>query len=101
MRQLDRLRASRWTKTVVAITDFDGMARVVDEEIKRARAKAAPMMLFPFGPKSLVFVAAFELIARYGRASWFVYPIPSAYDAAYTQGTRDTIWIGRGKYDLA
>ena len=54
---------------------------------------SAPVILFPYGPKPLIFVSAFELALEYPEASWFVYPIPSAYDTAYSEGIDETVWL--------
>jgi hypothetical protein len=95
IRQLTRMRASKWVKRVVRASDMNGMKFLVDHEIERARKHSAPVILFPYGPKPLIFVSAFELALEYPEASWFVYPIPLAYDTAYSEGVDETVWLGQ------
>jgi hypothetical protein len=100
LRQLTSLRASNWSRTVIGTEDIEGTSRVVEEQVRLARAKRAPVIMFPYGPKALVFAAASELMGRYPEASWFVYPIPSRYEAAHSQGVGSTTWIGRRRPEL-
>jgi hypothetical protein len=93
VRQLTRMRASNWTKYVVGVTDLPRMTELVEGEVKLAREHKAPVILFPFGPKPLMFASALELALEYPEASWFAYPMPEAYDARYTEGTSETYWL--------
>jgi hypothetical protein len=93
IQQLARMRASNWVKRVVGVTDTWMLGRYVDQQIQLAMQHEAPVILFPFGPKSMVFAAAHRLAGRYPESSWFVYPIPSSYDAEYSSGLDDTIWL--------
>jgi hypothetical protein len=93
LRQLTGARDSSWTSRVLAATDIRGMTETVQGEIVRAKEKRAPVILFPYGPKPLIFAAAFELVRAYPEASWFVYPIPARYDADYTEGIAETFWL--------
>jgi hypothetical protein len=99
--QLVSLRASNWRRMTLPLTGLEAMTIAVSEEVSRAKKKAAPVILFPYGPKPLIAVAAFELIRTYARSSWFVYPVPSRYDSGYTQGASATFWIGRQRPELA
>lgn len=85
--------AAGWRRTSVAANDPTGIARIVIEEAELALNDEAPILLFPFGPKAHVFVAAFHLALTYGAASWCVYPVPVAYNVDYTQGSAATSWM--------
>ncbi|MFQ5852219.1 MAG: hypothetical protein ACE5JU_16750 [Candidatus Binatia bacterium] len=93
IRQLTRMRASNWVKHLVGVTALSSMMRLVRDEIKKARAHRAPVILFPYGPKPLLFVSAFVLAGEYPEASWFVYPIPWSYDVPYSEGNGGTLWV--------
>lgn len=96
IRQLTSLRASKWTRQVVELTEPKEMARIVREEIAMARKGEAPVFLFGFGPKPQLLVASYELTGRYSEAAWFVYPVPQSYGVDICQGVGETKWIGRG-----
>lgn len=93
IRQLTRLRASNWIKQVVKLTDLQEMSHLVATEVKHAKDHEAPVILFPYGPKPLVFASALQLSLRYPEASWFVYPIPLTYDVSYSEGIYETDWF--------
>jgi hypothetical protein len=95
LRHLIGLRSGSWTQARVGVADWQTAARLVAKEIELARRSDAPIILFPFGPKSLLFVIAAQLAAEYPEASWFVYPVPSMYDANYSEGIGRTVWIAR------
>jgi hypothetical protein len=100
IRQLTRMRASEWTQRVVDLSKMEPLQKCIDAEIVAAKRHAAPVIFFPYGPKLLVFYAAFELAEKYRQASWFVYPVPTSYPAAYSEGIEKTIWqLGRTDFD--
>jgi len=91
--QLMRMRASNRSKHVVRITGLKEMGQLARHEIQKAKDRSAPVILFPYGPKPLIFVSALQLSLSYAEASWFVYPIPSSYDVAYSEGVHETSWL--------
>src|SRR3954462_14241379 len=93
IKQLSRVRGGRWKKSVVGLADFDGLSAIIEEEVLLAQAHEAPVIIFPYGPKSLLFAAAWQLTKDCPDASWFVYPIPVAYDADYSSGVEETLWM--------
>lgn len=96
LRHLTKMRASDWSSEYVDVVDFGGLRRIICREIELARQYQSPVILFPFGPKLVIFVAAMQLRAQYGDAAWFVYPVPSKYGVDYTEGIERTIWMTRG-----
>jgi hypothetical protein len=81
----------------IETTDFAGLKNIVSEEVAAAKQHAAPVIIFPYGPKPLLFGAAYQLSMEYTEASWFVwfvYPIPGLYDSSYTTGSERTVWFG-------
>jgi len=61
-RQLTRSKGPAWTKRIVSIADINEMRRIVWAEVTQAKAKLAPVILFPYGPKPLIFASVFELV---------------------------------------
>lgn len=94
IQQLTRMRASDWVNRTISITDLSGLSNLVNREIELAKKHQAPVVLFPYGPKSMLFAAAYQLASEYPESSWFVYPIPSSYDINYSSGVEETILFG-------
>lgn len=86
VQQLTRMKSRTWTKEDVDVENLGTLSEVVERVIREARGRGAPVILFPFGPKPLIFATAFQLAAEYPEASWFVYPVPASYDMNYTFG---------------
>lgn len=93
IRHLTRMRSHTWRTETLDISDMEGLRRSVSSEIVLAKDFAAPVILFPYGPKPLLFLSALQLCAEYPEASWFVYPVPASYDVNYTEGTQGCIWV--------
>lgn len=93
IRQLTRMRASNWETKVIGMSDFSGLKKCISRELVLAQEYRAPIIFFPYGPKSLLFAIAMQLSSEYPSASWFVYPVPSSYDVNYTEGIESTIWL--------
>jgi hypothetical protein len=93
VRQLMSIRPSDWKKEIVDTMDFRKMGLIVDKEVEIAKGHDAPVILYPFGPKPLIFSAAFQMCAEYPEGSWFVYPVPTAYDVNYSEGEGRSLWL--------
>jgi hypothetical protein len=93
IRQLTKMRASNWAKEHIALTDSTRLSSYMSHEIHMARVHQAPVILFPYGPKMLVFFAALQLCSEYPEGSWFVYPVPASYDVNYSEGVDRTFWL--------
>ncbi|MDO8500754.1 MAG: hypothetical protein Q7S20_02825 [Gemmatimonadaceae bacterium] len=94
IRRLRGMRFADWEAVSVDSVDYGRVASLVGAQIDSAKSHGAPVILFPFGPKSLISNVALRLAADYDQASWFVYPVPQQYDAGYTEGIADTRWFG-------
>jgi hypothetical protein len=70
----------------------DELGRCLGRIVNAAEAIAAPVILFPFGPKIAVFLASLYLARHYPQASWTVYPIPKTHPIDYSDGVRGTDW---------
>jgi hypothetical protein len=92
MRQLISMRSTLFRREVVSLAEFARVGELVENEIEQARQHDAPVMLFGYGPKPLVFFAALRLAESYPEGAWFVYPIPERYDLQYTSGVDRSIW---------
>lgn len=93
IQRLQKSAFSQWRKRVVESSDTAGLLAMIDSEIRSARVSDSPLVLFPYGPKPLVFEAARACASRYPRGSWFVYPVPASYDAFASEGIERTMWI--------
>lgn len=93
IRQLTRMRSSSWEEKAIGVLDYQNLKESVLSQVNIARKYSAPVVLFPYGAKSLAFSAALLLALEYPDASWFVYPIPSSYDISYSDGIEKTLWL--------
>lgn len=97
IRRLRQSSTDDWTKITVRTNKPSSVIAHVKREIETAKQYGAPVLLFPCGPKPLIFATARELSIRYSEASWFVYPLPSAYDVNYSEGIGQTHWFSFGE----
>ena len=97
LRQLMRLRSSEWKKMSANVLNFDKIQKSISSEIALAKRSNAPVILFPFGPKPLLFEIGYLLAFEYPESSWFVYPVPNVYDVNYTEGIGTTYWFSAEK----
>jgi len=93
IRQLTRKRSSAWSSVFVELLDAGSLADLVSQEAAYARKESAPVILFPYGPKAFIFLAALTLAGEYPEASWFVYPVPYSYFIDYTDGIERVVWM--------
>lgn len=102
--KVSRLLASRssgqWVERVIDIREPNVLAEAVEPQTKEAAAADAPVILFPFGPKPFVSLAAMQL-AGASLEAWFVYPIPLGYDVDYSYGIGRTLWYSRPRSEPA
>lgn len=96
IKQLVRRQASDWHKYIIPFVSLLELERHIQHEIELARKFKAPIILFPYGPKAMVFAIAYQLTMEYPESSWFVYPIPSIYDVYYSFGIEQTLWLSGG-----
>jgi hypothetical protein len=90
---LSRLRASQtWSTFECRFTDSLQVTNTLFEQVTLAKHAEAPIFMYPFGPRSLVFVVGYVLAKEYPRRSWVVYPVPSFHDARSTEGVGDSYW---------
>lgn len=90
---LTNTRTGDWTSYVLKEDAYSDIMRYVSKEVEIAKQYEAPIVLFPYGPKSLVFTVARYLSMEYPESSWFVYPIPLAHAAEFSEGTERLMWI--------
>ena len=97
VQQLGRMRTRHWSKSRVTVTELDKVERLVERVIAAAEKKEAPVILFPFGPKPVIYEIGYLLARGYPEASWFVYPVPVEYDVNYTFDIDDVLWFEESK----
>lgn len=94
LRHLESSSAYSWRREVVQIDRVNRLSRLVSAEVDVAQRDNAPVILYPYGPKVFVFVAALALSRRYSLGGWLVCPIPRRYDVDYSHGSGLTMWFG-------
>lgn len=82
----------RWRNEVISLRDPSALRRAIELEVTAATREDAPILLYPFGPKPFVTLAAMQMAAVPGLQAWFVYPIPISYDVDYSYGIGETLW---------
>lgn len=100
-RHLEAMRVADWKRCWLELCDFEGLSDLVESEVVRASEKRAPVILFPYGPKPHVFGMTYELARRYFENSWFVYPVPASYDATYSEGVGEVLWLHLSNVEAA
>lgn len=93
LRWLVRPKTDAWVKRVVKEDAVSNVSNYISKEISIAKTHNSPVLLFPYGPKSLIFIVARRLSLEYPDWSWFVYPIPLGHVAAFSEGIERLIWI--------
>lgn len=81
---------SGWRFVPVGLSDPKALLEIVAQEVGAAELAQAPMVLYPFGPKMSVLVAAYSLAMRYPGASWAVYPVALTHYVERAQGIGPT-----------
>ena len=85
--------SAAWTRHVVDVSDIQNLEGLIAQEVEKASRADAPIILYPFGPKSLVLAASSYLLEHYPLGSWFVYPVPARYDLSYSEGASGSYWF--------
>jgi hypothetical protein len=80
------------TEKVYMNNVIEGVPGCLRKVVHAAAALNAPIVLFPFGPKIVIFVASLYLARHYPAASWAIYPVPKTHPLDYSDGTRVTDW---------
>ena len=81
----------------VPLWDMARLKKIVTETSDRAQARGMRLVLYPFGPKPLIFGASIFALSSYLLGTWYAYPIPRTYDLDYTVGVGTTYWAALTK----
>jgi len=82
-----------WREMTVSFESIDKLAQVVREEAHIARAaRNAAVIVYPLGPKPIIYAVTSALTDEYPEGSWFTYVVPSHYESDYSFGTGPTFW---------
>jgi hypothetical protein len=82
----------------ISLWDMVRLHKIITIISDIARTKGMRLMLYPFGPKTIVFGASFFCADHYLLGTWYSYPIPRTYDLDYTVGIGTTHWASLDKY---
>jgi len=83
-RQLDR-----WQFECVATTDFEALAKIVQNQVVAAAQDRGPVVIFPFGPKPMSLSVALMLSDWSVGEAWAVYPVPERFSVTYSSGVAE------------
>jgi hypothetical protein len=83
-----------WSLESVKFDDLvPDVSRTLSPVMRSARALRAPIVLYPFGPKLVVFLYAFAMAAHYPRGSWAIYPVARTHPLNYSDGVDEVRWL--------
>ena len=92
--QDNKLTASdQWSEYTFDINDFDRVNFYLEQEVNNAVSDDGPIILFPYGPKTLTLATAIFLASFPSVDSWAVYPIPDGYSISYSTGSSMLHWM--------
>jgi hypothetical protein len=77
----------------VRLDDLATVSSYVHEFAHKAYERNARIVLCPFGPKPFLIAAGMSALSAHSGGTWLSYPVPAAYDAAYSSGYRRTYWF--------
>jgi hypothetical protein len=81
-----------WQRIAINFADSARMYALVENEAALASELGGPLIIYPMGPKTMIFAAGLAAASLYPEGSWFVYPIPSVYSSQVTEGQFATYW---------
>jgi hypothetical protein len=83
-----------WERVVIDLAEtVDSVGNVSDRVLSAASILNAPIILYPFGPKIVVFCFGMLLTLSYPSASWAMYPVPRTHPITYSDGVGSTQWL--------
>src|SRR5438067_2657796 len=83
----DYIPSAGWQLAELTLDDgIAGLRAILQPAIHAALALEGPVVLYPFGPKVVVFLIAFAQIQAYADGSWAVYPVPTTHPLDYSEG---------------
>lgn len=82
-----------WKDVFINLDDFVQLEQFINEQVKEASRDKGPMVLFPFGPKTLVLSAGLILASLKEINAWAIYPVPYKYHIDYSQRSARTYWM--------
>jgi len=91
--EVERGERSGWSVQQVDTQDVETVETVTKKFVSQSVTEERRVVLYPFGPKPLVFAAGVAALATKVSAIWYCYPIPKAYDVDYTIGVGSTAWF--------
>ena len=83
---------SDWRIERVTYGRMKHVSAIVQVEVDHALTSGScPAVVFPFGPKWMLFAATSQLSRKYRDHTWFVYAVPTKHDD-YSEGVGATLW---------
>lgn len=83
----------QWSEFTFDIINFDRLNFYIEQEVKNAISDDGPIILFPYGPKTLILAATIFLASSPSVNSWAVYSIPDSYSVSYSTGSSMLHWM--------
>ena len=91
--EVERGERPGWSVKEVNVEEIDEAYRLAKGFVSQSKADNRRVVLYPFGPKPLVFTTCMAALAVNPTAVWYCYPIPKSYDVDYTMGVGATEWF--------
>jgi hypothetical protein len=92
-RLLEESKRRGWSTVEIDHFDVAKVQKIVHQFTIKSVKQKRRLVLYPFGPKSLVFGAAFSALSYAQQKIWYCYPIPESYDVNYSLGIRKVEWF--------
>lgn len=91
--EVERGERPGWSVQEVNVQDIGEVYNLAKAFVSRSVSDNRRVILYPFGPKPLVFATCLAALAVNPTAVWYCYPIPKSYDVDYTMGIGTTEWF--------
>ncbi len=95
--QVERGERSGWSLQEYDYSGLGELQSTVSRFVQSSVTAGRRVVLYPFGPKPLVFTASVTAIKIHPEAVWYCYPVPKSYDVDYTVGIGRTRWLSCGE----
>ncbi|MGI5190437.1 hypothetical protein ACQEVI_20040 [Promicromonospora sp. CA-289599] len=87
------LGSNGWTREIVSLPDVVGDCHAIVDRlvtaamsVETSESKAAPIVVYPIGPKFTIFCVIYWLTSSYADRAWCVYPIAQTHRLDYSLG---------------
>ncbi|MDG7030081.1 MAG: hypothetical protein JRN38_07575 [Nitrososphaerota archaeon] len=83
-------RWRNWRDIMLEVTETEKVSTYMRELSLKARANSKRLFIYPFGPKTYIFVVGYVSLSLIPELVWYSYPVPRSYDVDYSMGKGET-----------